>query len=334
MNKNHKREREDTCEWLFIDSSGSKVPVRQVQHECVIDVSFREAERLLNVSKNTISLARQLFCEYYKLENKGFKDDHHALTEVAVMKRAVGLITVVAKALKQDLEWDIMSNCSGLSIQACKSSGHECTLSILTAKKQQQHCPSMRRKLQLVDRVKTLSNYQQGEIVKIMSEVGIKHSQNSNGYFFDIRPVDEDLLCRLESFVEHCEHQNKVDRCLLSNEDQTSVMFKIHEGLQQQQPNKVMKLNIDGCSDDDIDDIEALTGSEEDDDDDDDDDLVVPVVQQESTSLMRKKAMSRFIAARKRYSKPIPCEPRNDIQPAQILTGSKFQPLTAMDATM
>ncbi|GAX86643.1 hypothetical protein CEUSTIGMA_g14051.t1 [Chlamydomonas eustigma] len=247
MNKNHKREREDTCEWLFIDSSGSKVPVRQVQHECVIDVSFREAERLLNVSKNTISLARQLFCEYYKLENKGFKgdsrrslivgacllyasrdsaggllsreeicsamlldsakfprvcddlrlslqqspkftetycfsktvkvmdlagkvmnimfpdvkirsairkgingllkqniyaDDHHALTEVAVMKRAVGLITVVAKALKQDLEWDIMSNCSGLSIQACKSSGHECTLSILTAKKQQQHCPS------------------------------------------------------------------------------------------------------------------------------------------------------------------------------------------------
>jgi hypothetical protein len=116
------------------------------------------------------------------------------------------------------------------------------------------------------------------------------------------------------------------------------TMFKIHESLQiqQQQPIKTKKISIDGGgSDDDIDDIEALTGSDDDDDDEEDADVEeVPVVQQETTSLMRKKAMSRFIAARKRYSKPIPCEPRTDIEPQQVLMSSrKAQNVTAMDET-
>ena len=82
-----------------------------------------------------------------------------------------------------------------------------------------------RRKKQLRDKINKLSQTEHEEIFKILKQKQIGFTQNKNGVFFDISLLDESAAIEVEQFVDFCisnkveldEYDKQINECKMSN---------------------------------------------------------------------------------------------------------------------
>lgn len=63
------------------------------------------------------------------------------------------------------------------------------------------------KRKQLLDDIKLLSKDQYEEIFRIIKRNNVEYSENSNGIFFDLNILSDDIMNKLFSFLEYCKAQ-------------------------------------------------------------------------------------------------------------------------------
>lgn len=66
----------------------------------------------------------------------------------------------------------------------------------------------MRRKL--AAKIDQLGSIEHGEIFRTLQSHNFPFTRNSNGVFFDITDMPKNVICELNSFVDHCLHNQKM----------------------------------------------------------------------------------------------------------------------------
>jgi hypothetical protein len=62
---------------------------------------------------------------------------------------------------------------------------------------------------QFLEDLKILSKEEYQEIFRIIKKYNIEYSENSNGVFFDLTTISNDIFEKLSSFIEFCKVQRK-----------------------------------------------------------------------------------------------------------------------------
>jgi hypothetical protein len=76
---------------------------------------------------------------------------------------------------------------------------------------------------QLLDEVKNLSTEEYYELFRILKKYNVDYSENSNGIFFDLASVSQEVFDKIKSFMEYSKAQKK------SEEDRTNTLHTLRQ---------------------------------------------------------------------------------------------------------
>lgn len=174
------------------------------------------------------------------------------------------------------------------------------------------------RKQIIVSKIEqNLTHIEHGEIFKILQKHNVPFTKNKNGCFFNIAPINSEMVSEIERFVEYCQankqniedYNKRLDECKL-------------KGTISQKKDGSVEADDNAVDEDDDDDDEF----EEDDDtilseDAEEQDVIEAVINTPAAtvSLDRKKTMTKFVIAKKRFGKKSQSEHRVDYDVDEIL---------------
>lgn len=77
----------------------------------------------------------------------------------------------------------------------------------------------------IFDKINTLSTTEHEEIYRIISEHSVNVSRNKNGVFFNLSSVENDVVAKIDTFVSYCvsnkvqldEYDKRLNECKMSN---------------------------------------------------------------------------------------------------------------------
>jgi DNA integrity scanning protein DisA with diadenylate cyclase activity len=68
------------------------------------------------------------------------------------------------------------------------------------------------KRKQFLDEVKTLDKEEYQEIFRIIKKNNVEFSENSNGVFFDLNQVSDEIFQKLEAFMNYCKTQRSEEK--------------------------------------------------------------------------------------------------------------------------
>jgi hypothetical protein len=181
----------------------------------------------------------------------------------------------------------------------------------------------MSRRRLLQERVHNLSPTEHNEIFKILSKHDAQFTKNSNGCFFNLVHVSDDVISEIETFVRYClENEQKIDDYnKLLNTYKAGGTLKVKEVLEDTPPPPPSLPKKGGSKKKKKDEAAVVVEADEDnsssifsDGDSSEDDFDEPVEEvvavdtaqqltQEKQMELRRKALSKFVVARKKFAK-------------------------------
>lgn len=158
------------------------------------------------------------------------------------------------------------------------------------------HYSNKQRKL-LFDKINMLSSTEHEEIYKIITDNSVNVSKNKNGVFFNLSTIDDKVVGNIEAFVDYClqnkeqldDYDKKLNECKLMNKVGKIENMNIRLEELVTSENQLVK--------DDWTTIKSDTKTTA---------KVVAIIQkmnEDREKLSLKKANSKFVTARKKYSK-------------------------------
>ena len=89
----------------------------------------------------------------------------------------------------------------------------------------QNHMYTNNEKKVIFDKINTLSTTEHEEIYRIISEHAVNVSRNKNGVFFNLSSVENDVVAKIDTFVSYCvsnkvqldEYDKRLNECKMSN---------------------------------------------------------------------------------------------------------------------
>jgi hypothetical protein len=169
-------------------------------------------------------------------------------------------------------------------------------------------------KKHLRDRIHALSVTEHEEIYKMLNSKQCPYSKNSNGIFFNLTQVDDEILETVEKFVDFCivndseldEYARKINECKMYNTAFDNVSFD--KGVASISLNDAICANnvIENDWQSVLANVKSTVKV----------DAFVKFLDASSERVMAKKNHTRFINAKKRYSKKQVCDKKseNDLQ--------------------
>lgn len=96
---------------------------------------------------------------------------------------------------------------------------------------------SNREKRHLAEQIGSLGNTEHLEILKIIRQYSINHSENNNGVFFNMTSLTDDIIEKIHDFVRYCydnkhtldEYDRKLHECKYSNDISTMMSGHVFE---------------------------------------------------------------------------------------------------------
>ena len=76
---------------------------------------------------------------------------------------------------------------------------------------------------QLLDEIKSLSKEEYYELFRIIKKNNVDYSENSNGIFFDLCSISQEIFEKIKSFIEYSKAQKK------SEEDRTNTLYTLRK---------------------------------------------------------------------------------------------------------
>jgi hypothetical protein len=76
---------------------------------------------------------------------------------------------------------------------------------------------------QLLDEIKLLSKEEYYELFRILKKNNVDYSENSNGIFFDLSSISQEIFEKIKSFIEYSKAQKK------SEEDRTNTLYTLRQ---------------------------------------------------------------------------------------------------------
>lgn len=76
---------------------------------------------------------------------------------------------------------------------------------------------------QLLDEIKTLSTEEYYELFRILKKYNVDYSENSNGIFFDLASISQEIFEKIKSFMDYSKVQKK------SEEDRTNTLYTLRQ---------------------------------------------------------------------------------------------------------
>lgn len=157
-----------------------------------------------------------------------------------------------------------------------------------------------RRKKHLLEKINHLTVTEHDEIFKVMKTYNVPFTQNKNGVFFNISLVSDDVVSKIEDFVEFClknkkeldEYDKKINECKISNKydgivsktDLNGTHTSLDIALQETKQEDWQAVAADIKS------SEKLTA-------------LVELLESNIEKIHKKKANTKFITAKKRYAR-------------------------------
>jgi hypothetical protein len=77
-----------------------------------------------------------------------------------------------------------------------------------------------------LDKLKNLSKTEHEHIFKLLKDNSANFSENSNGVFFDISTVSNELYAKLEAYMNFCTEVNKEQELREENERKAQEMLR------------------------------------------------------------------------------------------------------------
>jgi hypothetical protein len=172
---------------------------------------------------------------------------------------------------------------------------------------------SSRRKKQLLENINRLTNTEHDEIFKVMKMHHIPFTQNKNGVFFNLLHVDDGIIEIIGNFVDFClknkteldEYDKKINECKISNK--YDVIVNKNNDTDSFAKSLDLVLIEETKADDwqtiaaDIKSSEKLTA-------------LVVLLETNLEKIHKKKANSKFITAKKRYSRKLVSDKKNEAE--------------------
>lgn len=164
-------------------------------------------------------------------------------------------------------------------------------------------------KKSLFEKINNLSSTEHEEIYKIITSNSINISKNKNGVFFNLSSVSDEIVNKISIFVEYClsnkdeldEYDKKLNECKLNNKysDIMQMNVKLEQLIDTDKKNKPKddwsKVKLDSKS---ISKFHTL----------------VDKLNEDRDKLHIKKLNSKFINAKKKYSKKITSDKKFDCE--------------------
>lgn len=158
------------------------------------------------------------------------------------------------------------------------------------------HYSNKQRKL-LFDKINVLSSTEHEEIYKIIADSMVNVSKNKNGVFFNLSSIDDEVVGKIEAFVDYClqnkeqldDYDKKLNECKLMNK--VGKIENMNIRLEELVTNENQLIKDDWTS------IKSDTKATA---------KVAAIIQkmnEDREKLCIKKANSKFITAKKKYSK-------------------------------
>jgi hypothetical protein len=171
---------------------------------------------------------------------------------------------------------------------------------------------SSRKKKHLLEKISRLSITEHDEIFKVMKTYSIPFTQNKNGVFFNISLVDDEIVSKIEDFVEFClknkheldEYDKKINECKISNKYDV-IATKAENGV-----NEIRSLDevlLEAKQEDwqavaaEIKSSEKLTA-------------LVELLESNIEKIHKKKTNTKFFTAKKRYSRKLVNEKKIELE--------------------
>lgn len=149
----------------------------------------------------------------------------------------------------------------------------------------------------LLDKINTLSSTEHEEIYRIIHAHGVNMSKNKNGVFFNLSTIDDEVVNKIMMFVDYC---------LCNKEQLDEYDKKLNECKMMNKFGKIENMNIK------LEELVTIDNHDKKDDwstvkmDAKADFRVAHVIQkmnEDREKLVLKKANSKYITAKKKYSK-------------------------------
>lgn len=171
---------------------------------------------------------------------------------------------------------------------------------------------SNKERKMLFDKINRLSSTEHEEIFRIISAHAVNMSKNKNGIFFNLTTVPNDIIIQIDSFVNYClsnqesldEYDKKLNECKLNNKyarnyDYVNMNLKLENivcGAKDNTHNvsegwKVRQLDVKTT--------QRIT-------------YLIDKIQEDREKLHTKRLNTKFINAKKRYSKRVVSDKKFD----------------------
>jgi hypothetical protein len=160
----------------------------------------------------------------------------------------------------------------------------------------------------LLEQINSLSSTEHEEIYRIVTDGCINISKNKNGVFFNLTSIPDDILSRIDTFVSYClsnkeqldEYDKKLNECKLSNKYGKIVNMNINletfvDSAKEEPKDCTWKTKVDCKS------MQKIT-------------FLLERMHEDRDKLHVKKLNSKFINAKKRYSKKCSSEKKFDCE--------------------
>jgi hypothetical protein len=172
---------------------------------------------------------------------------------------------------------------------------------------------------QLFEKINSLSSTEHEEIYRIILSSAVNTSKNKNGVFFNLSGIDEKIIQKIDTFVNYCmsnkqeldEYDKRLNECKLNNKytDIVNMNIKLEELVDAD--NKIRpkddwsKLKLESKS------IARFT-------------ILTDKMSEDRDKLHIKKLNSKFINAKKKYSKRIVMDKKFDYENIIELTQEPY----------
>jgi hypothetical protein len=172
---------------------------------------------------------------------------------------------------------------------------------------------------QLFEKINSLSSTEHEEIYRIISSRAVNTSKNKNGVFFNLSGIDDDIIEKIDTFVNYCisnkheldEYDKKLNECKLNNKysDIVNMNIRLEELVDSERKFKPKddwsKVKLESKS-------TARFST------------LVDKMSEDRDKLHIKKLNSKFINAKKKYSKRITVDKKFDCENILELTQEPY----------
>jgi hypothetical protein len=172
---------------------------------------------------------------------------------------------------------------------------------------------------QLFEKINSLSSTEHEEIYRIISSRAVNTSKNKNGVFFNLSGIDDDIIEKIDTFVNYCisnkheldEYDKKLNECKLNNKysDIVYMNIRLEELVDSEKKVKPKddwsKVKLESRS------IGRFS-------------ILVDKMSEDRDKLHIKKLNSKFINAKKKYSKRIMMDKKFDYENIIELTQEPY----------